>query len=98
MIGRHCVLVGQVGISGSTILEDFAVMGGQSGTVGHIKIGAGAQVAGNSGVAESIPAGERWGGTPAKPLRAWAREIALMKRLTEKLGGKQLKDLTRFGD
>lgn len=98
VIGRHCVLVGQVGISGSTILEDFAVMGGQSGTVGHIKIGAGAQVAGNSGVAESIPAGERWGGTPAKPLRAWAREIALMKRLTEKLGGKQLKDLTRFGD
>jgi UDP-3-O-[3-hydroxymyristoyl] glucosamine N-acyltransferase len=98
VIGRHCVLVGQVGISGSTILEDFAVMGGQSGTVGHIRIGAGAQVAGNSGVAESIPAGERWGGTPAKPLRAWAREIALMKRLTEKLGGKQLKDLTRLGE
>jgi UDP-3-O-[3-hydroxymyristoyl] glucosamine N-acyltransferase len=98
VIGRHCVLVGQVGISGSTILEDFAVMGGQSGTVGHIKIGAGAQVAGNSGVTESIPAGQRWGGTPAKPLRAWAREIALMKRLTEKLGGKQLKDLTRLGE
>jgi UDP-3-O-[3-hydroxymyristoyl] glucosamine N-acyltransferase len=98
VIGRHCVLVGQVGIAGSAILEDFAVMGGQSGVVGHIKIGAGAQVAGNSGVTENVPAGERWGGTPAKPLRSWAREIALMKRLTEKLGGKQLKDLDKLGD
>ncbi len=98
MIGRHCVIVAQVGISGSSVLEDFAVMGGQSGTVGHITIGAGAQVAGNSGVAESIPPGQRWGGTPAKPLRSWAREIALMKRLAEKLGGKQLKDLDKLGE
>ena len=98
MIGRHCVIVAQVGISGSSILEDFAVMGGQSGTVGHITIGAGAQVAGNSGVAESIPPGQRWGGTPAKPLKDWAREIALMKRLVDKLGGKQLRDLDKLGD
>jgi len=98
MIGRHCVIVAQVGISGSSILEDFAVMGGQSGTVGHITIGAGAQVAGNSGVAESIPPGQRWGGTPAKPLKNWAREIALMKRLVDKLGGKQLRDLDKLGD
>lgn len=98
VIGRHCLLVGQVGISGSAVLEDFAVMGGQSGVVGHITIGAGAQIAGNSGVAESVPRGERWGGTPAKPLRSWAREIALMKRLTEILGGRNLKDLTKLGD
>jgi UDP-3-O-[3-hydroxymyristoyl] glucosamine N-acyltransferase len=98
MVGRHCVIVAQVGISGSSILEDFAVMGGQSGTVGHITIGAGAQVAGNSGVAESIPPGQRWGGTPAKPLKNWAREIALMKRLVDKLGGKQLRDLDKLGD
>lgn len=97
-IGRHCVLTGQVGISGSTILEDFVVMGGQSGTVGHIKIGAGAQIAGNSGVTESVPCGARWGGTPAKPLKSWAREIALLKRLSEKLSGRQLKDLTKLGD
>ena len=37
VIGRHCVIVGQVGISGSAELGDFVVMGGQSGTVGHIK-------------------------------------------------------------
>ena len=41
VIGRHCVIVGQVGISGSAELGDFVVMGGQSGTVGHIKVGRG---------------------------------------------------------
>jgi UDP-3-O-[3-hydroxymyristoyl] glucosamine N-acyltransferase len=87
-----------VGIAGSAVLEDFVVMGGQSGVVGHITIGAGAQVAGNSGVSESIPRGERWGGTPAKPLKQWAREVALLKRLVEKLGGKQLKDLSKLGE
>ncbi len=46
VIGRHCVIVAHVGISGSTELGDYVVMGGQSGTVGHIKIGTGAQVAG----------------------------------------------------
>jgi UDP-3-O-[3-hydroxymyristoyl] glucosamine N-acyltransferase len=98
VIGRHCVIVGLVGVSGSAVLEDFVVLGGQTGVVGHIKIGAGAQIAGGSGVSESVPAGQRWGGTPAKPLKIWAREIALMKRLTEKLGGKQLKDLTKLGE
>jgi UDP-3-O-[3-hydroxymyristoyl] glucosamine N-acyltransferase len=97
-VGRHAVIVGQVGIAGSAVLEDFVVMGGQSGVVGHITIGAGAQVAGNSGVSESIPRGERWGGTPAKPLKQWAREVALLKRLVEKLGGKQLKDLSKLGE
>jgi UDP-3-O-[3-hydroxymyristoyl] glucosamine N-acyltransferase len=97
-VGRHCVLVAQVGVSGSTVLEDFVVMGGQSGAVGHITIGAGAQVAGNSGVAASVPRGERWGGTPARPLKQWARETTLLKRLTEVLSGKALKALTKLGE
>ena len=65
MIGRHCVIVAKVGISGSTILEDFVVMGGASGTVGHIRIGRGAQIAGASHVKDDVRAGARMGGTPA---------------------------------
>lgn len=84
VIGRHCVIAAQTGISGSTILEDFVVMGGQCGTVGHIRIGAGAQVAAQSGVASDIPRGERWGGYPAKPMSIWTREAALLKRLVKK--------------
>lgn len=84
VIGRHCVIAAQTGISGSTILEDFVAMGGQCGTVGHIRIGAGAQVGAQSGIASDIPPRERWGGYPAKPMIAWAREIALLKRLARR--------------
>lgn len=81
VIGRHCVIVAHTGISGSTELGDFVVMGGQSGTVGHIKIGSGAQIAGASHPKDDVPAGARVGGTPAKPLREWARELAAVSRL-----------------
>jgi UDP-3-O-[3-hydroxymyristoyl] glucosamine N-acyltransferase len=83
VIGRHCIIVGQTGISGSGELGDFVVMGGQSGTVGHIKVGNGAQIAGASHAKNDVPAGARIGGTPARPFRQWAREVALLKRLTE---------------
>lgn len=87
VIGRHCVIVSQVGISGSSELGDYVVMGGQSGVVGHVRVGAGAQIAGASHPKENVPAGARMGGTPAKPLRDWGREIAAVKRLAARGGG-----------
>ncbi|MEL6297397.1 MAG: UDP-3-O-(3-hydroxymyristoyl)glucosamine N-acyltransferase [Pseudomonadota bacterium] len=84
VIGRHCVIVAQVGISGSTQLEDFVVMGGQSGAVGHVRVGAGARIAGASHVKSDVPPGARLGGTPARPLRQWIREMATLKRLAAK--------------
>jgi UDP-3-O-[3-hydroxymyristoyl] glucosamine N-acyltransferase len=83
-IGRHCVIVGQVGIAGSTELGDFVVMGGHSGAAGHIKIGAGAQIAGASHVKDDVPAGARMGGTPAVPFRDYARSIAAVQRLVRR--------------
>jgi len=80
-MGRHCIIVAQTGISGSTELGDFVVMGGQSGAVGHIRIGTGAQIAGGSHPKEDVPPGARMGGTPARPLRQWGRELAVLKRL-----------------
>ncbi len=81
VIGRHCVIVAQVGISGSTTLEDYVVLGGQVGVVGHLRIGMGAQIAGSSNVNKDVPAGARWGGTPAKPVREWFREMTTLKNL-----------------
>jgi UDP-3-O-[3-hydroxymyristoyl] glucosamine N-acyltransferase len=86
VVGRHCVIVGQVGISGSSELGDFVVMGGQSGVVGHIKVGTGAQIAGASHAKDDVPAGARMGGTPAIPFTEWARQLALLKRLTQREG------------
>lgn len=87
VIGRHCVIVAQVGISGSTELGDFVVMGGQSGTVGHIKVGSGAQIAGAAHPKDDVPAGAKMGGTPARPLKQWAREIGALSRLAERSKG-----------
>ena len=84
IIGRHCVIVGQTGISGSTELGDFVIMGGQSGAVGHVKIGMGAQIAGGSHVKDDVAPGARLGGTPAVPLTEWARQIAAIKRLAKR--------------
>jgi UDP-3-O-[3-hydroxymyristoyl] glucosamine N-acyltransferase len=81
VIGRHCVIVAQVGLAGSCILKDFVVIGGQAGVIGHATIGMGAQIAATSSVARDVPPGERWGGTPAKPIRDLFREISAIDRL-----------------
>jgi UDP-3-O-[3-hydroxymyristoyl] glucosamine N-acyltransferase len=81
VIGRHCVIVGQVGIAGSTELGDFVVMGGQAGVAGHLKVGRGAQIAGASHAKDDVPAGARMVGTPALPIKEWAREQGTLKKL-----------------
>lgn len=86
VIGQHCMIVGQTGISGSVEIGDFVIMGGQSGAVGHIKIGSGAQIAGGAHAKNDVPAGARMGGTPAIPFTEWARQLALLRRLTQKDG------------
>ena len=83
VIGRHCVIVSQVGISGSCMVEDFVAMGGQAGLAGHLHIGAGAQIGAAAGLMNDVPAGERWGGVPARPMRHWLKEVALLKKLRE---------------
>jgi UDP-3-O-[3-hydroxymyristoyl] glucosamine N-acyltransferase len=84
VIGRHCVIVGQVGIAGSAELGDFVVMGGQSGLIGHIKIGSGAQIAGGAHPKDDVPANAVVAGTPARPFKQWAREIAAVSRLARR--------------
>ena len=85
-IGRHCVIVAQTGISGSSTLEDFVVLGARVGLNTNITIGEGAQIAGVSVVHGDVPAGARWGGMPAKPLKQWFREIVILERLGRQKG------------
>ncbi len=76
VIGCHCVLVAQVGLAGSATLGDYVVLGARVGVIGHINVGNGAQIAGNSTVADNVPPGAIWGGTPARPIKHWMRELA----------------------
>ncbi|HEV2558837.1 MAG TPA: UDP-3-O-(3-hydroxymyristoyl)glucosamine N-acyltransferase [Microvirga sp.] len=81
VIGRHCVIVAQVGIAGSTTIEDYVAIGGQVAVNGHLRIGTGAQIAATSAVNADVPPGARWGGIPARPMREWFREMAVLKKL-----------------
>ncbi|BAT60280.1 UDP-3-O-acylglucosamine N-acyltransferase [Variibacter gotjawalensis] len=84
IIGRHCVIVAQTGISGSSTLEDHVVLGARVGVNNHVTIGEGAQIAAVSVVHGDVPPGARWGGTPAKPVRLWFREMKLLEQLARK--------------
>jgi UDP-3-O-[3-hydroxymyristoyl] glucosamine N-acyltransferase len=80
-IGRHCIVVAQTGISGSSTLEDFVVLGARVGLNNQVTIGEGAQIAAVSAVHGDVPPGAKWGGTPAKPVKLWFREITLLARM-----------------
>jgi UDP-3-O-[3-hydroxymyristoyl] glucosamine N-acyltransferase len=81
-IGRHCIIVGQVGVSGSCELGDFVVLGGQVGLADHVKIGDGARLAARSAMAPGIlPGGQDYGGAPPLPIREWRRQMAVIARL-----------------
>jgi UDP-3-O-[3-hydroxymyristoyl] glucosamine N-acyltransferase len=82
-IGRHCIICSQVGISGSTILEDYVVLGGQAGIIGHIRLGKGSQVGAQTGVSKDLAPKSKVWGTPANPHMLEQRLMALRNRLPE---------------
>ena len=88
-VGRNCAVAGQSGISGSVTVGDGVQFGGQSGVADHVTIGAGARVGAAAGVMKDIPAGETWGGVPARPIRHWLKEIAWVARMANRRGGEK---------
>ena len=83
-IGRHCLIAGQVGFAGSTIIEDYVMSGGQAAFNGHIHVGKGARILGASVVVKSIPAGHEVAGYPARASSLWRKETALLGQLLRK--------------
>src|SRR5207237_8713952 len=83
-VGKHCLLVAQVGIAGSTELGDYVVVAGQSGFAGHLTIGNRVQVAAKSAVLDDVGDGEKVMGIPAVPFRQFARREARRRRLTRR--------------
>ena len=81
VVGQHCIIVAQVGISGSSHLEDNVTIGGQAGVIGHVRLGKGVQVGGQSGVTKSVSPGTTVFGTPASPLPLIKRINAYLQRL-----------------
>lgn len=82
-IGKHCLLVAQVGVSGSTEIGDGCVLGGQAGVSGHLEIGAQVQVAAQSAVMKSFDGPATISGTPARPIGEHLKAQALVQKLPE---------------
>ena len=83
-VGKHCLLVSQVGIAGSTELGDYVAVAGQSGFSGHLKIGNRVQVAAKSAVLDDVPDDTKVMGSPAVPFTEFARRHAALKNLARK--------------
>jgi UDP-3-O-[3-hydroxymyristoyl] glucosamine N-acyltransferase len=84
VLGRCCVIVAQVGISGSTVLEDFVRVGGQAGMAGHLRIGQGAEIGAQAGVISDLAPGTKVLGSPAWPLKDFLRQIAVLRKMAKK--------------
>jgi UDP-3-O-[3-hydroxymyristoyl] glucosamine N-acyltransferase len=92
-VGRLCLIMAQVGVAGSTHIDDGAILAGQAGLNGHITIGRGARIAAQAGVFSDVPPGESWSGYPARPHHEALRASAALYRLTD-----LLKRIERFLD
>jgi UDP-3-O-[3-hydroxymyristoyl] glucosamine N-acyltransferase len=85
VIGRHCLVMGQVGFAGSTHLGDYCVIASQSGIAGHLKLGQQATVGAKSGVMRDIPDKGTVVGIPAGPDKQIKRQWIALQQLPEML-------------
>ena len=73
-IGESCMIAGQVGFAGSSVIGNNVMIGGQAGISGHLIIGDNVQIGGGSGVVKNIPDNTKVMGYPAKDLKSFIKE------------------------
>lgn len=81
-LGARCLVMAQVGIGGSTVVEDEVVLAGQAGLADHVTVERGARVAAQSGVIGTVSPGATVSGYPARSHRTVLRQTAALQRLT----------------
>jgi UDP-3-O-[3-hydroxymyristoyl] glucosamine N-acyltransferase len=91
IMGKHCLVMGQVGFAGSTELGDYCVIASQSGIAGHLKLGRQSTVGAKSGVMRDVPDGETVLGIPAAPHKQAKRQWVSVQQLPEMM--RRLRDL-----
>lgn len=92
-IGEHCVLVAQVGVSGSVTIGRYCVLAGQAGVADHLTLGSGVRVGAQAGVAQDVADREQLLGSPARDSRAYLKQDFALRRLPELLA--QFRELKR---
>ncbi|WP_051670021.1 UDP-3-O-(3-hydroxymyristoyl)glucosamine N-acyltransferase [Bryobacter aggregatus] len=84
-IGENVVIAAQTGLSGGVTVGAGAIIGGQVGIGDKARIEAGAVLGSGCGVLTSkiVRAGQPVWGTPARPLKEYLEQLALVARLPE---------------
>lgn len=82
-IGRHNIIVSQVGLAGSSSTGDYVMIAGQVGVVDHVHIGDRSVIGGQAAVTKNVPPGSRMLGSPATPEQDQKRMLMALARLPE---------------
>jgi UDP-3-O-[3-hydroxymyristoyl] glucosamine N-acyltransferase len=82
-LGSDCLLAGQAGIAGSTVVGSRVTFAGQTGAAGHLEIGSGSVIFAKSAALQDLPEDSYVAGVPAIDHRVWKRVQASAKRLPE---------------
>ena len=84
-IGKHCILVAQTGIAGSSELGDYVVMSAHSGIGDHVQIGNGVMLGPQAGITSNskVESGAKLMGMPHRPFRTFYRELSLIQKLPQ---------------
>ena len=79
----HVLLAAQVGVAGSSVIEDQVTLAGQVGVAGHLTIGKGTIATAQTGIPNSVDPGSFISGYPAIPNRDWLKSSAVFRKLPE---------------
>jgi UDP-3-O-[3-hydroxymyristoyl] glucosamine N-acyltransferase len=81
VIGENCMVCGQVGIAGSSVIEDRVVLGGQAGIADHIVIGSDSVIAGGTLIGQNVPPKSLLMGYPPLPKKEAFETLFNVRRL-----------------
>lgn len=82
-IGKHNLIVSQVGIAGSSKTGDHVILGGQVGVVGHVEIASRTLVGAKGGISKNVTRPGKYTGVPLQPLDQYQRQQVLIRKLPE---------------
>lgn len=85
VLGKNCLVVAHVGISGSVTVGDNVTFAGQVGTVGHITIGDNCVFGGKTGITNNVPSNSFYAGFPARPHKEWLKQEANLRKIGDLL-------------
>ncbi|MEM9812181.1 MAG: UDP-3-O-(3-hydroxymyristoyl)glucosamine N-acyltransferase [Pseudomonadota bacterium] len=80
-VGMHCLLCGQSGVAGSSVIGDRVVLAGQAGIADHVRVGDDCIITGQTGINHNVPSGRIMMGSPGVPMDQSVATYRVLRRL-----------------